>query len=450
MRVYKATYKDRDGKNQKAAKWYVDIFDHNRLRHKIPAFADKRLSEGLGRNIESLVNCRIAGLEPDVKLNQWIQILSDDLLRKLVSWGLIDGQRAEITKPLTEHINDYAKVLGAKGFSKDYVVRTENRLKKIVADCRFYYFRDITKSAVEMYSGKLKADEYSSASRGHYIDTLKTFLNWAEQDQRIVNNPIARLGKPARNSAKKGVLTPEQFVHLIKTTAEKNVLIGRTTGQERAVLYMLAGTTGIRRNELLNLVWDDINLSGDNAFVRVKASIAKNGKETLQPIPHAMVALLQALKACIRPNDNDRVFLSFGKWINTAGLIRDDLTAAEIEPTDRDGNEICFHSLRNSYISFLANSETPAKVIQKLARHSDPRLTFNTYARTFEEAEQKAMNFLPNFGDFVLSTSLDSNGKKQEIFVDNRRHKNGHNTLKTALLAESKIAPRGFEPLLPG
>ena len=56
MRVYKAEYKDRDGKKRKAAKWYLDFFDHNRLRHKIPAFADKRLSEGLGRNIEALVN----------------------------------------------------------------------------------------------------------------------------------------------------------------------------------------------------------------------------------------------------------------------------------------------------------------------------------------------------------------------------------------------------------
>jgi len=450
MRVYKATYRDRDGQIRESAKWYVDIFDHNKLRHKIPAFEDKRLSEGLGRNIEALVNCRIAGLEPDVKLNQWITTLPESLLRKLVSWGLIDGQRAEITKPLTEHISGYAKTLEAKGFSKDYVVRTENRLKKIVSDCRFYYFRDITKSAVEIYSGKLKADGYSSTSRGHYLDTLKTFLNWAQLDQRIVNNPIARLGKPARNSAKKGILTPEQFVHLIKTTAEKNVLIGRTTGQERAVLYVLAGCTGLRRRELLNLAWDDINLSEGNGFVRVRASIAKNGKEALQPIPLIVVSLLRALKAHIKPNDNDRVFMSFGRWINTTGLIRDDLTAAEIEPTDRDGNEIVFHSLRNSYISFLANSATPAKVIQKLARHSDPRLTFNTYARTFEESEQKAMNFLPNFGDFVLSTSLDSDGNKQEIFVDSHRHKNGQDTLKNAVLTVNQIAPRGFEPLSPG
>ncbi len=77
-------------------------------------------------------------------------------------------------------------------------------------------------------------------------------------------------------------------------------------------------------------------------------------------------------------------------------------------------------------------------------------LTFNTYARTFEKAEQKAMNLLPNFGDFVFATSLAKVCRKQEISVGNGRHKYGQNTLKTAFLAEQQIAPRGFEPLLPG
>jgi site-specific recombinase XerD len=120
----------------------------------------------------------------------------DKLLKKFVSWGLIDDQRMEITKPLTEHIGDNVKVLEAKGYSKDYVVRCRNRLKKIVSACRFTYFRDITQSAVEIYSGKLKKDGYGDTSRGHYLDALKTFLNWAEQDQRIIRNPIAKMDKP--------------------------------------------------------------------------------------------------------------------------------------------------------------------------------------------------------------------------------------------------------------
>ena len=68
----------------------------------------------------------------------------------------------------------------------------------------------------------------------------------------------------------------------------------------------------------------------------------------------------------------------------TAERIREGLRVAGFELTDRDGNEIFSHSLRNNYISFLANSQIPAKVVRKLARHSDPGLTFNTYARTFE------------------------------------------------------------------
>jgi len=450
MRLFKASYKDRNGKKRNSAKWYCDFSDHNQLRHKIPAFADKRLSEAFGRNVEAIVNCRSAGLEPDIKLNQWIETLPDSLLKKFVSWGIIDGQRVEITKPLTGHVKDYVEILKAKGLAKDSVVRIRNRLKKIISDCRFYYFRNITKSAVEIYSGKLKRDGYSNTSRGHYLDALKTFLNWAEQDQRIIRNPIAKLGKPDRNSESKGVLNPEQFVHLIKTTFEKNVLIGNIAGQERAILYVLAGTTGLRRKELLALAWGDINLLADNSYVCVKASIAKNDKEAKQPIPLFVVNLLTALKAATKPKLTDRVFVSFSRWINTAELIRADLTAAGIDLIDKDGNEIYFHSLRNSYISFLANSNTPPKVVQKLARHSDPRLTFNTYARTFDEAEQKAISFLPNCGNFVLSTCLDTNRKKQEICIDNHGHKNSQEALITAILADREIPPRGLEPLSHG
>ncbi len=446
MRLYKATYKDRNGKQRKSAKWYLDFSDHNQLRHKIPAFADKRTSEAFGRNIEALINCRLSGLDPDVKLNQWIETLPDNLLKKFVSWGIIEGQRTEITKPLKEHISDYTRVLKAKGRSKDYVGRIQNRLLKVISDCRFYYFRDITKSALEIYVGKLIKDGSSSTTAGHYLDSIKTFLNWAEQDQRIIRNPIAKQGKPGRDSIPKGVLNPEQFVHLIRNTFEKNILIGKTTGQERGTLYLLAGTTGLRKKELLSLAWNDINLSTDNAYVRVKACLAKNDKEAKQPIPVFVVSLLTALKAATRPKLSDRVFVSFRQSINTAELIRADLAAAEIDLIDKDGNEICFHSLRNSYISFLANSNTPPKVVQKLARHSDPRLTFNTYARTFDEAEQKAISFLPNFGNLVLSTCLDKTCRKQGILIDNHRHKNSQGVSKTTFLADGAMEAGGFEP----
>lgn len=102
-----------------------------------------------------------------------------------------------------------------------------------------------------------------------------------------------------------GVLT-EKLIHLIKTTFEKNILVGSSSA-ERAMLYLLAGMTGLRRKELLNIRWAGINLSAESAFVRVPAKPAKNSKEAEQHVPPATVAILQALKAQARPNDGDRV-----------------------------------------------------------------------------------------------------------------------------------------------
>jgi len=73
-------------------------------------------------------------------------------------------------------------------------------------------------------------------------------------------------------------------------------------------------------------------------------------------------------------------------------------------------------------------------------------LTFNTYARTFEEAEQKAMNFPPNFGDFVFAACLAKVCKKQEISIDNQRHKNSQDAIKTAFLAAQQTPQVGLEP----
>jgi hypothetical protein len=113
-------------------------------------------------------------------------------------------------------------------------------------------------------------------------------------------------------------------------------------------------------------------------------------------------------------------------------------------------NEIVFHSLRNSYFSFFANSQKPATVIQKLARHSDPNLTFNVYARVLPEAEQKAVTFLPDFGHFYFGNHL---AKSLHITGDQSLQgviTNSDNDNKNAVLTNNQIAPRGFEPLLPG
>lgn len=60
-------------------------------------------------------------------------------------------------------------------------------------------------------------------------------------------------------------------------------------------------------------------------------------------------------------------------------MVRIDLEASGIAYRDEDGRVADFHSLRHSYITLLSRCGVSPKVAQELARHSDIRLTMQTY-----------------------------------------------------------------------
>src|SRR5262249_27115448 len=61
-------------------------------------------------------------------------------------------------------------------------------------------------------------------------------------------------------------------------------------------------------------------------------------------------------------------------------MLRVDLKAAGITYRDASGLVLEFHSLGHTLITNLAGSNAPVKVVQELARHSDPQLTMNLYS----------------------------------------------------------------------
>lgn len=78
-------------------------------------------------------------------------------------------------------------------------------------------------------------------------------------------------------------------------------------------------------------------------------------------------------------------------------MLRADLKAAGIEPVV-DGKVIDIHALRVSFITQLSLGGVPLAVAQKLARHSDPRLTSNVYTSLGLAELQKAVESLPPAG----------------------------------------------------
>src|SRR4051812_44431094 len=76
-------------------------------------------------------------------------------------------------------------------------------------------------------------------------------------------------------------------------------------------------------------------------------------------------------------------------------LMRHDLEAAGLPYRDASGRVADFHALRHSYITALAMSKAPVKVIQSLARHSTPTLTLGIYAHVGLYDQTAALDALP-------------------------------------------------------
>jgi len=390
MRIYKKQ-QTINGKTQVYRRYYLDFLDGRGIRRRLPAFEGKRQSEALGKRIETLIAETVSGcISPETE--NWLNGLPESMLHTLAGWQMIPEIRLDSTKRITQHLTDYIEILKSRGNCRDYIVRTESRCKRIIQHCKIKTFRDIRQSAIEKFLGYLKAQGYSQTSCNHHLDALNSFLSWAIEDNRLMKNPISKIRKKPRQSKRRGILTPEQFQTLVYHTIHYGITRGPQTGEDRGLLYYAAGCTGLRRNELLHLRWNDFFLSPEGSFIRIRAAVSKNKKTVDLPIPQALAALLAQRQS---ENRQERIFSMFGIHCRTSESIEKDLIAAGIPTADEDGDRIDFHSLRASYISFLLNRNVPLKTAQTLARHSDPRLTCNVYAKSLEESKTEAILALP-------------------------------------------------------
>ena len=76
-------------------------------------------------------------------------------------------------------------------------------------------------------------------------------------------------------------------------------------------------------------------------------------------------------------------------------MMRQDLERAGLPYVDEDGLFADFHSNRHTFISNLGKADVSLVMAQKLARHSDPKLTANVYTHLEINDKASAIESLP-------------------------------------------------------
>jgi len=295
---------------------------------------------------------------------------------------------------LGEHVAAFRVSLERRGNSSKHVSVTVARVEVIISSCHAVRLPDLTSGRVEAFLGDQRSNGMSATTSNYYLAALKQFGKWMVQGRRSPSNPWGHLQRSKVTSLKRvrRSASADELPKLL--AAAYNGKPFRLPGPDRAMLYVVAIQTGLRASELASLTVESFDLDRECPVVRVAAAYSKNRKEAVQPLPPSLADQLLPWLEGKRQNGIEKVWP--GSWPNKAAeMLRRDLGAAGIKFEDGQKRRLDFHSLRNTYISCLAQSGVHPKIAQALARHSRIGLTMDVYTHLDSDRLVEAVGQLP-------------------------------------------------------
>jgi integrase len=254
------------------------------------------------------------------------------------------------------------------------------------------YFGDrnlaaITPDMIERYrlarlaTGKARDGEsvVSRATINREIGLLRAILAKSVRWGLLARNPASRVEDYDEGEQRERYLTREEILRLLVATKRSfSPLL-------RAVVY-LALETGMRKREIFDLKWADVDLQGGQILVRK----TKTGVQRHVPLSRRARWLLS--KRAARDPLAGWVFESRGRDGEPAAVSdvkkawRAALRRARIE-------DFRFHDLRHTFASHFAMKGGNIYALAKILGHANPKMTLDRYAHLSQEyiAEQHAV-----------------------------------------------------------
>ena len=182
---------------------------------------------------------------------------------------------------------------------------------------------DLKPLDVENFVRGLRERNKGAKTRNDYLASVRSFYAWCIRTKRTSpeSDPTVTLAKAAEAEdvrRERRVLTPDELARLLEAARtrplvdmrdyRKHTLLRREEvlalerrGAERALIYKTAILTGLRLGELKQLTWGDLSLGSLRPMLRVRASVAKSGREDYLPVrkePHILT--VDSQHACHR------------------------------------------------------------------------------------------------------------------------------------------------------
>ena len=282
-----------------------------------------------------------------------------------------------------------------------YLPYSETNKKSFVNDvsmCRVLvqYFhgktlRQITSASVENFKQwflakpivygkdgeKKKERKRSLATVNNHLRVLSKIFSLALDAELVISNPCRKVRKFRPNNRRLRVLSDNEEIQLFGELGDNDLIRSVT---------LFALNTGLRRGEIFNLQWPDVDLVRERIIVRK----TKSSMERFVPMNRTVRELLDSLA-----RTSDFVFPSPQTGVRLVDLKKGFYRAVE----EAGIKNFRFHDLRHTFATRLADAGTDIFTLKEILGHAEIKTTM-IYVHANGEAGRRAVAKLDAKMDF--------------------------------------------------
>jgi len=335
-----------------------------------------RKSEDGSKNAYWYIRYSVNGKE------KWESIGRVGLVTKTVAQTVLEQRKREVRLGRFDIVN--AKIPTLNEFKDEYITYVRDVKRKsswkrdkelLVPLCKIFGNKKLSEiTAKDLEDFKLiRLKEVKPATVNRSLSVLRHLLNIAKRWKKYFgDNPVTLVGMLEENNQIENILTVEQEEKLINS----------------AILYLksiiiTALNTGMRKAEILNLKWSDVNLV--NNIITITQTNSKSKKARKVFINSKLKKLMLELK--LKSGGHEYVFLNDKG--NHVREIKNGFNAA----CRRAGiNGLRFHDLRHTAATRMIEYGAGILAVNKILGHSDIKTTMR-YTHP-EESVRDALEFL--------------------------------------------------------
>ena len=248
---------------------------------------------------------------------------------------------------------------------------------------------DIEKIVVKMRKGKSKrGTPYAPATIKHQLVILTRLYSVAEKWGLYAGgNPCRKVKKPKLNNQVTEFLTDDELNRLLDVLEQWH-------NRMSAGFVLFCLHTGLRRGELFNLQWDDVDLTRQTMILKDP----KGKVDQILPLSNKAADILVNI-----PKEFDTKWIFYGRAGRQRTTFQSEWKA--IKKAAGLPDHFRLHGLRHHFASSLVSAGTDLYTVQKLLCHKDASMTMR-YAHLADQTLRDAVN---------LSDDLQSHKEKAQV-----------------------------------